>query len=150
MNHDQNPNLSNNPQVSTNQTQGSIPATNQPISTTPFHKESEPVKTEPFLKASEVEPDLENELKQVGVESITEKPALNKEHEQIGVRHAKEATPVHTEPKGLVNLPIPVARAEEVVKTHKKVSESILWMAKTVVRQFKKGTVKKEEYGAGN
>ncbi|MBU2632806.1 hypothetical protein KKG52_03755 [Patescibacteria group bacterium] len=108
-------------------------------------KEAEPISTGPLLTSSEQDPNIEQEVKEAGVEKVSEKLQLTKEHEQIGVKHASSTTPVNLEPQKTIGLPMPVTKAREVIKTHKKVADSILWMAKTVIRQFKKGIIKEEE-----
>ena len=120
--------------------------TSQPVQPVPpsagtVHKEQGPVvsisQTSEFIKPSESEPQISQELKEIGVESVSHIPTLTEEHRQAGIYHAKESVPVPTEPTGSVQLPMSQAQAQSVLKLHKKVSDSIVWLAALILKQFK-------------
>ena len=115
-----------------------------PVQPTPVgsvHKEQGPaapvVQTSEFIKPSDSEPQITKELSEIGVEAVSHTPALTKEHQDAGVYHAKESVPVATEPAGIVALPMTQTQAVSILKMHKKVSESILWLATLILKQFK-------------
>jgi len=106
-----------------------------------FNKEAGSFSREPILKPSEAAPKLHPEVAEAGVEAVSEKPELKEEHQKAGIEHAKESTPVKTEPSpGVVipNAPITGVKAREILKLHKKISNSVLWMAVSMIRQIKK------------
>ncbi|MFH1186599.1 MAG: hypothetical protein V1697_00305 [Candidatus Levyibacteriota bacterium] len=122
----------------------SVPQQSQ-TSANVIHKETEPIAaSEPLVLSSEKEPELHPEVKTAGVEIVSEAPKLTKEDAEAGITYAKEATPVETEPSGKVQLPMTEQKAEETLKMHKKIAESIRWLALSVLRQIKmmKGSVK--------
>lgn len=89
------------------------------------------------IRPSEPEPVIHPELTKVGVEKVTEFPTLTIEQKKIGITLAKEAVPVSTIPTGTVQLPLTQQQAKKIVGFHKKVSESIVWLATLVLRQVK-------------
>ena len=57
------------------------------------------------IEQSEKELALTQEEVKAGVEKVTESPTLKEEHYKVGIRLAKESTPVLTEPTGAIKLP---------------------------------------------
>ena len=90
-----------------------------------------------FVKPSETEPVISQEEKEFGVEKVSEYPKLSEEHTKIGVKPSGEGVPVSTVPSGMVQLPMTQVKAKSILKMHKKVSESILWLATLVLKQIK-------------
>ena len=132
MNDDNQKNQDQNPQVTTaNTNQPQVQAV--PVGS--MKKEAGPVSD--YVKLSESEPQVHPEVAKVGVEVVSEeKPSLTEEHFKIGV---KESIPQpKIEPTGTVQLPMSGQQAEQTVKTDKKITDSILWMAIAVIRQLKK------------
>jgi hypothetical protein len=106
-------------------------------SSTVATKEAEPVVTiEPLVSPSETEPKLHPEVEAAGVKIVDEKPKVTEEHLKIGLSHAKESTPVATEPTGKIQYPISESDAKKALKTHQKVKQSIAWLALSVLRQI--------------
>lgn len=91
-----------------------------------------------FIKPSEIEPNIHHEAAEVGVETVSEMPKLTEEHAKVGIGLSKEATPVQTSPSGAVQLPMTAKQAKNIMKTHNKITDSVLWLAVLVLRQIKK------------
>lgn len=91
-----------------------------------------------FIKPSEVEPNIHHEAAEAGVEKVTEMPKLTEEHVKIGIKLSKEAVSVQISPSGVVQLPMTAKQANNIIRTHKKISDSFLWLAVLVLRQIKK------------
>ena len=72
-----------------------------------------------LIKPSEEEPKIPQEVKEAGVEAVSEKPYLTEEHKALGIKHAKEGTPVSTQPSGIVKLPMSENEALKIIKTTK-------------------------------
>ncbi|PIP74557.1 MAG: hypothetical protein CO135_04015 [Candidatus Levybacteria bacterium CG_4_9_14_3_um_filter_35_16] len=101
-------------------------------------KEAEPIaQKETFVKISEEEPIIHPEVKEAGVEKVSDKLRLEEEHLKAGIEHAKESTPVKTEPSDEVSFPMTTQKANEIVKSKKSIKNSILWLATSVLRQIK-------------
>lgn len=119
----------------------------QPISplSTP-HKEAGPVpqpeeKVQPYIEPSgaETQPVVPEELAEHGVEAVpsSEQADLTIEQRQAGIEPAKESVSVATAPTGVVKLPT-IDEANHIAKTHKKVSDSIVWLAALIIKHAKK------------
>lgn len=119
------------------QTQSTVqPASPQGGPISPPQKEQEaPVGD--YLKASEVHPEISKEIQEAGVETVSEAPQITVEHKKAGLEPAKESVPVQPQPQGLVNLPMTQIQAQNVLKFHKKVTDSIAWLAMLILRQLK-------------
>lgn len=122
----------------------------QPVSV-PLGKEnagvSIPKPPEQWIQETAPVAEVAPEIKDAGVEPIKgevmEVPTTVQAHIQpVGL-----ATPVPTEPT--LDFPMTEEKAEGIVKMHKKVKDSIYWLAMLIVRQFKmlrfKQTHKEEE-----
>ena len=70
-----------------------------------------------IIKPSEEEVKIEEELSRAGVVANTDKPKLDKIHEQIGVKASLESTPVESKPKGKVSLPMTEDEADKTLKS---------------------------------
>lgn len=94
--------------------------------------------TETLIKPTETEPMLTPEVSEIGVEAHDhETIRLTEEQKKAGILPAKEATPVPTEPSGMVHLPMAPQQAHIILQTHKKISDSIVWLALLVLKQVK-------------
>ncbi len=104
-------------------------------------KEQGPLGVSEFIKPSGAEstPVIPPEVAEHGVETVTdyEKPQLTQEHKEVGIHEAKESVPVSTQPTGSVQLPMTEEEARQTVKMHKKVSDSILWLAALILKHAK-------------
>lgn len=90
-----------------------------------------------FITPSEQEPNLSREEKEFGVETVSEHPRLTKEHEKIGIKPSGASAPVSAIPSGMIQLPMTQAKATGILKMHKKVTDSILWLATLVLKQIR-------------
>lgn len=117
---------------------GTVPLS--PIS--PPQKEQQPVVSaspqEELIKPSETEPVVYPELSEIGVEKVSEAPKLSVEDQTAGLSLASESTPVVTKPTGAVQLPMTEREAKQVLKMHKKIADSIVWMATLIIKHFKR------------
>ncbi|MCL5970181.1 MAG: hypothetical protein M1450_01610 [Patescibacteria group bacterium] len=90
------------------------------------------------VRPSETEPVIEDkEVKEAGVETVTDVPKLTHEHIEAGINVSPQIAPVVTSPTGLVKPPLTEEEAKKILKFHKKISNSIVWMAAEVLRQLK-------------
>ncbi len=91
-----------------------------------------------FIKPSgaEASPVIPPEVAEHGVEAVVneEAPRVTEEQRQVGIEPAKESVPVLTQPTGLVQGPMTEEEARETMKIHKKVSNSIVWLAATILK----------------
>lgn len=92
---------------------------------------------EALVQVSEQEPHLAPEVAEAGVEVQQTHPQLTEVEQQVGVTYAAEATPVPTQPSGMVQLPMTQQEAEAVLKTKKSVRDSIRWLAALIIKQLK-------------
>jgi len=72
-----------------------------------------------FVKPSEVEPRIETEVKNAGVEAVSEKPKLDEVHEKIGVKLSPEATEPNLNSNTNISYQISEAEAEKTLKQNK-------------------------------
>ncbi len=100
---------------------------------------SKTVQQEDYIRPSEVEPIIHPEVSEHGVEAVSDHESLQltDEHKKIGIESAKESTPVATQPTGRVQLPMTEEEAKQAVKIHKKVSDSIVWLAQLILKHAK-------------
>lgn len=82
-------------------------------------------------------PEVDQELAEAGIEKVHDKPHLTLEDKKAGIRLAKESVEVKTASSGLVNMPLTEEEAKRVLKVHKKISDSVVWLAAEIVKQFK-------------
>lgn len=105
-----------------------------------IHKEQAPVAVSPeqVMQPTEAPPQLHPEVLASGVEHVTPMPPLTSSQQQAGIELAKESVPHPVSPSGMVQLPLTAQQAQQVVKTHKKVTDSIFWLATLILMQFKR------------
>lgn len=58
-----------------------------------------------FIKPTDAEPQISQELKDLGIEAKKDEPNIAKEHKKV-IDHAKQFVPVPTGPSGKVSLPM--------------------------------------------
>lgn len=75
-----------------------------------------------WIKPSEVELQISQEVKEAGVEVVSQKPIIKP---GVQVEHAKESTPVQTQPMGIVQL---LNKVEEEGADKKSTTESGHWL----------------------
>ncbi|MCL5010504.1 MAG: hypothetical protein M1289_02780 [Patescibacteria group bacterium] len=106
-------------------------------STAGKEQEGVPVDAGELIRPSEPELSISDEEKEAGAEGVSQYPKLSEEHAKIGIRHAGEGVPASAVPSGMVQLPMDSQKATGILRMHKKVSESIVWLAELVLRQIK-------------
>ena len=92
---------------------------------------------EEWVKPSQVEPEIHPEVSAAGVEKVSELPKITQEHKLVGIEHAKESMPVHTTPKGTVQLPMTEKEADKKIKETSN-TDSPHWLAVLIKKIFKK------------
>jgi len=107
-----------------------------------MQKEAEPrpsVKTSEFIKPTEAPIELTPEVEKAGVREVPQAPKVSESAKAAGISHAPVATPVQQMPTGFVQLPMTQSQAQAQVKGNflfKNPSESLLWLAMLIIRQF--------------
>lgn len=114
------------------QTQPQVTSVSTPV------KEQEPILSPEAVRPSDVEPSLHPEVAEVGVEKVREVPALTLEDQRAGLTLAKEATPVPTQPSGIVQFPKSGDEAKKLVRLHNRVADSVRWWLELIVKHFKR------------
>lgn len=89
-----------------------------------------------IIEASEKAPRISAEEREAGVEQVSDKLRLTEEHKAVGIEHAKESTPVATQPLGIVKLPMSEEEVLKTIKTTSK-SDSKRWLAVLVEKIYK-------------
>lgn len=121
----------------------------QPI--VPGGKETPPVpvvKPQEWAQETPAEIVLPKEAQEVGVEvTPSEVIEVAPEVAEQGVAPVGTATPVPTEPT--LKFPMTEEKAEGILKMHKKVKDSIYWLAMLIVRQFQILKAQKKPVVAG-
>lgn len=108
----------------------------QPVqSATPVgsvNKEAGPVPATPpiseFVKPTDAEPQISQELKDIGVETKSEKPDLTSEHKELGLDHAGSNITVSTQVSTPVKLPMSEEEITDRLKTGQD-DDSGKWLA---------------------
>jgi len=85
-----------------------------------------------IIEPSEKEPPISTEVREAGIEEVSERLPLTDEHKAIGIEHAGESTPVDTQPK----LPMSENEALKIIKTTKN-SDSKHWLAVLIEKIYK-------------
>jgi len=94
-----------------------------------------------FVKPSETQPQISQELADLGVETKKDEPNITDEHKRI-IGHAKQFTPVPTGPSGKVTMPM----SEEEVVAKLKIGQdddSGKWLARLIKKIIAWGFRKK-------
>lgn len=97
-------------------------------------KEQEIVGGESYLEEAEKLPELAAEVERAGVKPVREEIELPSGLPP-GITPAGPATPVTTQPTGLVKLPLTEEQIQKAL--HRKIVDSILWLAYWCLRQIK-------------
>lgn len=104
-----------------------------------------PLSSETLASLSTPEMVISPEMqKEMGAEVVSEAPKLTPEDAKAGIVHAKESTPVSTTPASTIVLPMTQQKAQQTVKMHKKVKDSLFWFAMLVLRQWQIAKKKKK------
>lgn len=101
-------------------------------------KEQEPITVKSSLELSEPELAISKELKDIGVESVPSLPNITETDRQAGITPSPQSAQVNIQPSGIVQLPLNQSEARDIVKSRKTVSDSIVWLANLVLKQFKR------------
>lgn len=80
-----------------------------------------------FVKPSEVEPQIDQDLKELGIEAKKDAPGVTDEHVGI-VEHAKQFTPVASSSKGKIVMPMSEEEIADKLKTGQN-DDSGKWLA---------------------
>lgn len=104
-------------------------------------KEQAPISAKVESEVSEIieesakEPSVPTEVREAGVEIVSDDLTLTDEHKAIGMEHAGESTPVSTQPSGLTKI----MSEEEALKTIKTTSnaDSKHWLAVLIEKIYK-------------
>lgn len=93
------------------------------------NKEVEPVgaSVSELAKPSETEPQISQELKELGIEAKKDTPDVGDEHKGI-IEHAKQFTPVPSSPSGKITMPMSEKEIEDKLKTGRS-DDSGKWLA---------------------
>lgn len=84
----------------------------------------------------EVNPNLSQEEKELGIEVKSERPNLTPGHQELGVDHAGPHVPVSLSPSGKVLLPMSEEEAEKQLKTGQD-DDSGKWLARLIKKIIK-------------
>ena len=127
--------------------QSSVGSTNPGVSSVPIsplgvvQKEQEPitVASEPLVSKSDRAPEIHKELAELGVRVTEEAPNLELKttEKTVTSQPISLSVPVAPAPLGK-GLPITEAQAEQISRQPRSFVDSITWLAKTIVRQFRR------------
>ena len=95
-------------------------------------------KDEALIAPSEPHPEIPLDLKEIGVEAVHELPQLTLEDKKSGILPSPQSLPVLTQLTPEDNLPLSKEKAHQILKFHKKVSDSVTWLAILVLKHVKK------------
>jgi hypothetical protein len=89
------------------------------VPTGSLNKETGPVSaaSSEFVKSTDTEPQIDKDLKELGIEAKKEKPDLTFEHKRIGVEHAGPHVSVSAVSSSKVVLPMSEEEIAEKLKT---------------------------------
>lgn len=88
-----------------------------------------------FVKPSETEPQINQELAGLGVETKKDEPNIADEHKQV-IDHAKQFSPVPSSPSSKVSLPMTEEEIGEKLKTGQD-DDSEKWLAGLIKKIIK-------------
>lgn len=80
-----------------------------------------------FVKPTDTEPQINQELKDLGIEAKKDEPNITDEHRGV-IEHAKQFTPIPLSPSGKVSLPMSEEEVAEKLKTAQD-DDSGKWLA---------------------
>lgn len=146
MNDDTNLNQNSNPVAQTTQAQPQpivqpvappiqVPA--QPTPVSGVNKETGPISApvSEFVKPTEVQPQISQELKDLGVEAKKDEPNVTDEHKHV-IDHAKQFSPVPNSPTGKVTMPMTEVEVADKLKTGQD-DDSAKGLAKLIQKVIK-------------
>ena len=88
-----------------------------------------------FVKPSETQPQISQELADLGVETKKDEPNITDEHKQV-IDHAKQFSPVPSSPSGKVSLPMSEEKVADKHKTGQD-DDSGKWLSKLIQKIMK-------------
>ncbi len=100
------------------------------------HLVPEQPETQDLVTESVPEIELAPEVKDAGVEVKKDEPVILEEHEKAGIQPSGAGVPVNI-PQDLKAWPLTKSQAMGILAVHKKVKESVAWLAMLILRQFK-------------
>ncbi|MBI3984925.1 MAG: hypothetical protein HY344_03210 [Candidatus Levybacteria bacterium] len=77
-----------------------------------------------YVARSDIEPVVDKEMEQVGVQTVSDRPVLDEDHEKIGVTHSLETNVPKTEASGTVDL-MDEKEAKDVINKYKNSADPI-------------------------
>jgi hypothetical protein len=97
-----------------------------------LNKETGPIvaPTSEFVKPSEAEPQISEDLKELGIEAKKDEPDMGNEHEGL-VEHAKQFTPVSSPPQGKITMPMSEDEIEKQLRSGQD-DDSGKWLARLI------------------
>lgn len=116
-------------------------APTQPVSVGSASKETGPIAE--AIQAShhlDIEPKISPEMADAGVEINQQRPNLEPEHIQMGVRHAGESTPIPTIAPSMSVPPMPRAQIKK-----ESVRNSLRWLNELLMKLFKAAQLRERE-----
>lgn len=113
--------------------QPASPQVQQPVSVGRT-KEMPSVPTE-WVSPSTPEVVLPQEVKEAGVEAKPVMPSVSQAAQQVGVQHAKEATPVTSVKVEPLGMKTPRSVLTQLKNAHKKVSDGFSWLVRLVIKE---------------
>lgn len=102
-------------------------------------KEAEPIgisNSREHIRPTEHSIELDKEVKEAGVEAVSEEKQLTLEDKKAGLELAKESTPVPTQPTQTIKLPMSPQEAIQTAKSN-DVGSAKVWLANLVEKVLK-------------
>lgn len=114
-----------------------VPSAGSPVGS--VEKEQAPINPKvesQIIKASEEGPIIPKEVRDAGVEQVSDMPPLTDEDKIVGIGYSGESNPVHTQPLGMVKLPMSEEEALKTIKTTSN-TDSRHWLAVLIGKIYK-------------
>lgn len=106
-------------------------------------KEAEPLTTPMAPAESEVR--VSAELKEIGVESVTDRPNLTEERAQIEVQVSEKPSMEAPAASPPVNFKTPLTKEEMILAPKRSIFDAVRWLASSISRQFKRALFNKQK-----
>ena len=106
-------------------------------------KEVEPF-SQGLISPSEKGPEISAELREIGVEEVSQAPQLTQEDAKVEIRVSQSSVePVTT--IAPVGFKSPLTQAEMVTAKRSRITDAIAWLANTIARQIKRSKFNERE-----
>ena len=90
-----------------------------------------------YVERTDEKPEIPAQLKELGVESVSDEVEIPYEAKKAGLAPSKQAVPAQTMPDGTVFIPLTSSESFSILKMHKDITEAIVWLATWCIRQLK-------------